>query len=92
VLLACPTCGARVSARWLFLALPWSKYACASCGSVFTGTVLRLVVTSLAAGVVGYVTISVIKGGMSPSALVLPVAVGLAVFVLRLPGQLRKLD
>ena len=92
VFLVCPACGERIAKRWLFLALPWSTYTCARCDSVLAGTPLRLVLTSLAAGVVGYALIAVIKGRTGPVVLILPVVAALAIFVLRLPGQLKKVS
>jgi len=92
VLIACLTCGTRVSARWLFLGMPWSTYTCPRCGSVLAGTPLRSVLTSLAVGVVGFVLISVIKGRMSPAALILPVGIALGLFLLRLPGQIKAVE
>lgn len=86
----CSTCGTRISAAWLFLGLPWSKYTCEQCGSVFAGTILRFALTSIAVGVLGFVLIRVVKGWMTPTALLLPVGVALALLLLRLPGQIRK--
>ncbi len=90
MLIKCLTCGARISPKWLLLAMPWSTYACSECGTVFGGTPFRTVLSSLAVGVVGYIVIAVIKGRMAPTTLILPVAVALAVLLLRLPGQIRK--
>lgn len=88
--LVCPTCGAGIARRWLFLALPWSRYECLRCGTVLGGTPLRLVLTSLAAGIVGYLLIAVIKGRVSPPVLIIPVLAALGLFTLRLPGQIRE--
>ena len=90
MILSCLKCGTRISGKWLFLALPWSTYRCSQCGSVFAGTLLRLVATSLAVSVFGYVVIAVIKGKMGPITLVLPGAIALALLVLRLPGQIKE--
>ena len=92
MLITCQACGRRFSLKWLFLALPWSKYKCPGCGAVYAGTILRLVLTSVAVGVVGYVLIAVIKGRMASATLVAPVALALAVLLLRLPGQIRKVE
>ena len=86
----CLKCGERISTKWLFLGLPWSTYTCGRCGSVFAGTHLRLLLTSIAVGVVGYVLIAAIKGRMSPAVLVAPALVSLALFLLRLPWQIRE--
>ena len=92
MLLACLTCGARIRSRWLFLALPWTRYRCLRCGSVFEGTLLRLALTSVAAGAVGYVLIAVVKARANPLVLIPSVAVGFALFTLRLPGQIKKVS
>ena len=86
----CSTCGARVSKTWLFLGLPWSTYTCAQCGSVFSGTIVRFLMTSVAVGLLGYVLIRVLKGKMIPA--LLPLAIGLALVLLlvNLPGQIKK--
>ena len=92
MLLKCSTCGARISTRWLFLALPWSRYTCARCGSVFAGTLLRTASTSIVVGVLGYIVIQVIKGKMSPIFLLPALAVALLLFLGNLPRQMKKVD
>ena len=90
MLIACSICGTRVPIRWLLLGMPWSTYTCARCGSVFAGTALRFLLTSLAVGVLGIVVIRVVKGELDPLALILPVAAASAVLLLGLPGQIRR--
>lgn len=90
MLIRCSTCGRRISPRWLFLGLPWSSYRCEGCGSVFEGTILRFALTSIAVGVLGILVISVIKGRATAVTLILPVIAVLALFLLPLPGQLRR--
>ena len=90
MMISCSTCGARISTAWLFLGLPWSRYTCEQCGSVFAGTVLRFVLISIAVGVLGFVLIRVVKGWITPTALILPTGVALSLLLLRLPGQIRK--
>jgi hypothetical protein len=92
MLLKCTTCGARISARWLFLAMPWSRYTCTGCGSVFAGTPARLVLSSLAVFLLGYVVLGVIKRGTSPTLLLAALALTLAVLTLDLPLQLKRLN
>lgn len=88
----CSTCGTRVSNAWLFLGLPWSKYTCARCGSVFSGTVLRFVLTSTAVGLLGYVVMRVLKSKMNPALLPPVVALTLVLLLVNLPGQIKRVD
>jgi hypothetical protein len=90
--LKCTTCGTRVAGRWLFLAMPWSEYTCAGCGTVFGGTILRLVMSSLAIFLLGYVVLGVVKRGTNPVLLLPTLALALAVLTLDLPLQLKKLN
>jgi DNA-directed RNA polymerase subunit RPC12/RpoP len=90
VLIKCSTCGSRVSRRWLLLGLPWSKYRCVQCGSVFAATTLRFVLTSVAVGIVGYVLIRVVKGMMSPVLLIPAVGLTLLLLLVSSPWQIRK--
>jgi hypothetical protein len=92
MLLRCTTCGERVSARWLLLAMPWSKYTCGRCGAVFAGTFVRLAISSLAVFLLGYVVLGVIKRGTNPALLLPALALVLVVLTLDLPAQLKKLD
>ena len=91
MLLKCSTCGTRISKGWLFLALPWSKYTCARCGSVLAGTVFRTVLTSIAAFVLGYILLQVLKGRMSPLTLLPAVALTLVLFLFNLPRQIKMI-
>ena len=91
-LLRCTVCGLRVSTRWLLLAMPWSKYTCRRCDSVFSGTAARTAVTSIVVFVLGYVLIQVLKGGMSVPVLVLALGLTAAAFLLDLPHQLKTVD
>jgi hypothetical protein len=90
VLMKCPTCGLRISAKWLFIGLPWSKYRCKRCGSVLAGTLVRLVLTSIAVGVAGYVLLGVLKGRMSAAALVPTIALALVLLLGHFPWQVKK--
>jgi len=90
VILACLNCGTRISGKWLFLGLPWSTYTCPRCGSMFAGTLLRLVLTSLGVGVFGYVLIAVVKGRMCPGTLIVPGVIAFGLLTLKLPRQLRE--
>ena len=90
-MIRCPKCGRRIAPKWLFLGLPWSSYTCPDCSSVLGGTVLRFVLTSVAVGLLGIVVIGVMKGRMTPTTLILPLALALAVFLLPLPGQIKRL-
>lgn len=87
----CTTCGTRISKGWLFLGLPWSKYTCARCGSIFSGTFFRSALISIATGVLGYFLISVIKGKMSPVLLCPTAAVTLILLFFNLPKQIKKI-
>ena len=91
-LLKCNVCGLRVSTRWLLLALPWSNYTCARCGSVIAGTFVRSAVTSVVVFILGYVLLQVIKGRMSAVVLVPALGVTAAAFLLDLPHQLKTVD
>jgi len=90
-MIRCVTCGRRIAPRWLILGLPWSSYTCPDCGSVLGGTVLRFALTSVAVGALGIVVIGVIKGRMAPATLIPPLAFALAVFLLPLPRQIKRL-
>lgn len=92
MLLKCRTCGTRVSAKWLFLAMPWSRYACIRCGSVFAGTILRLALSSLAVFLLGFVVLGVVKRGTNPVLLMPALALALAVLTLDFPLQLKRID
>ena len=84
----CSKCGARISRKWLILGLPWSRYTCAGCGSVFAGSILRFAVNSFVLGLLGFLLIRVVKGKTSPVFLI-PVAVlALVVLLADLPGQI----
>jgi hypothetical protein len=72
--------------------MPWSKYTCVQCGSVYGGTLLRLFIVSISTGVLGYVLIGVIKGKIGIPLLPLPLGVTLAVLYLNFPGQVRRVD
>lgn len=86
----CSECGRPISARWLILGLPWSRYTCPRCGSVFEGTVLRFTLTSVSVGVLGVVLIGALKGRLSPALLLPLLLITAALFMLRLPGQIRR--
>jgi hypothetical protein len=90
MLIKCTTCGERISMKWLTLGMPWSKYTCAQCRSVYAGTLLRLIMVSLCTGVLGYVLIGVVKGKIDFWFLPLPLALTLAVLYLDLPKQIKK--
>ena len=90
-MMKCSTCGTRISTGWLVLALPWSKYICARCGSVFAGTLLRTFSTTILVGVLGYIVIQVIKGKMSVVFLVPLVALALLLFLGNLPKQIKRI-
>jgi hypothetical protein len=64
--------------KWLTLGMPWSKYTCVRCGSVYAGTLLRLIMVSLCTGILGYVLIGVVKGKIDVLLLALPLAITLA--------------
>ena len=70
--------------------MPWSKFTCTGCGSVYAGTLLRLVLISLSTGITGFVLIAVIKGKMNPLFLPPPIALTLAALFLDLPFQVRR--
>lgn len=88
----CSTCQTRFSADWLILALPWSKYTCKQCGSVFAGTILRTLLTSIVVGVLGYVLFPVLKGKTSPLFLLPLLAVALVLFLGDLPLLVKRVD
>ena len=92
MLIKCTTCGERISMKWLTLGMPWSKYTCVQCGSVYAGTLLRLSIISISTGVLGYVLIGVIKGKTGIPFLPLLLAVTLAVLYLNFPGQIKRVD
>ena len=92
MLLKCSACGTRVAKTWLLLGLPWSKYTCDQCGSVFAGTIVRLLLTSIAVGVLGYALIRVLKGKTHPAVLVPVVGLTLILLLANLPGQIKRVD
>jgi RimJ/RimL family protein N-acetyltransferase len=70
--------------------MPWSKYTCPRCGSVFAGTLRRTVLVSLATGVLGYIAIGSIPGNVNPLLLLPAAAVTLIVLFADLPQQIKK--
>ncbi|MCK5596690.1 MAG: hypothetical protein KAJ04_04510 [Candidatus Eisenbacteria sp.] len=74
------------------MALPWSKYTCTRCGSVFAGTLLRAALTPIVVFSLGYVVMRVLKGRPNAVSLLLALGLTLMVFVLNLPHQLRRID
>jgi len=92
VLIKCLTCASRISKTWLFLGLPWSKYTRAQCGSMFSGTILRFVLNTIAVGVAEYFVIRVLKGMMTPFLLLPLTALLLVLFFVHLPWQITKVE
>jgi hypothetical protein len=92
MLIKCPTCREPVSKKWLVLSMPWSTFSCPGCGSVCSGTLLRLVLVSISTLVLGYVLIGVIKGKIGLIFLPLPLALTLAVLFLEFPLQIKTVD
>jgi len=92
MLIKCSTCRERISLGWLFLGLPWSKYTCEKCGSVFAGTLFRLAMISISTGFLGYLLFGAIKGYVNPLLLPLPLVLTLVVLFLDLPMQVKKVD
>jgi len=78
--------------KWLTLAMPWAKYTCVQCGSVFAGTRLRLLMISVSTGILGYVLIRVIKGKADALLLPLPLAAALIILYVNLPMQIKRVD
>jgi hypothetical protein len=64
---------------------------CAQCGSVFAGTFLRLVLNSVAVGVLGFLVIRALKGGIAPVILLPAVGVTLVLLLFNLPWQMKKI-
>jgi len=92
MLIKCLTCGERISPVWLVLGMPWSKHTCSSCGSVYAGTFLRMLLISVSTGILGFVLFGAIKGNANPLILPLPLALTLAVLFLDFPMQIKKVD
>jgi len=92
IFIRCTNCGTRISKSWLLLGLPWSKYTCPQCYSVFAGTILRTIIIWIASTIVFYVLISVIKYGMNPLFLILAVILLFALLFFNFPKQIKKID
>jgi len=90
--ITCSTCGKRISSKWLILGMPWSRYTCTGCDSVYAGTLLRLVLVSISTGLLGYLLIGVVKGKMNPLVLPVPLALTLIVLFLNLPRQVTRIE
>ena len=90
MVIKCLTCGSKISRTWLFLGLPWSRYTCSQCGSIFCGTIPRLVINSVAVGATGYFLIPAIKGKVSPFLLLPLIGLALVLFFVDLPWQIKK--
>ena len=90
MLIKCSTCSDRISLGWLFLGLPWSKYTCTRCGSIFAGTLLRLLMISISTGILGYLLFGAIKGKINMLFLPLPLALTLAILFLNFPMQIKQ--
>jgi hypothetical protein len=88
----CFTCGKKISKTWLFQRLPGSKYTCPQCGSTFAGTNPRMLLTTIVAGVLGYVAIQVIKGKMSFFLLLPIVFLTVILFLAELLKQIKRID
>jgi hypothetical protein len=92
MLIKCSTCGVPISKGWLFLGFPWSLYTCSRCGAVYAGTLLRVLLLSVASGFLGYVLIGAIKGRTSPFLLVPALALTLILLFVNLPKQVKRVD
>jgi len=92
MMIKCTTCGKPISKGWLFLGLPWSTYTCTQCGSVFAGTFLRMMSIAFASGILGYVSVGVIKGKMNPIYLLPLGALTLILLFFNLPKQIKKIE
>jgi len=92
MLIKCSTCGKRIPKGWLFRGLPWSKYTCAQCGSVFSGTILRTLLISIASGLLCYILIGALKGKINPVLLIPALAGTLILLFFDLPKQIKRID
>lgn len=90
MLMKCLKCSTRISTKWLILGLPWSKYKCIQCGSVFAGTILRFVQNTIVIGVVGFILLRVVKGKASPIILPPIILISFILFLANLPGQIKN--
>lgn len=92
MLIKCPTCGKQIPMGWLFLGMPWSKYTCTECSSVYAGTHLRTLLIFISSGFLGYLLIGAIKG--TANLLLLPLAMALTFMFLfvDLPMQIKRVD
>jgi hypothetical protein len=88
----CTECDTRISITWLFLALPWSKYTCKKCGTIFAGTLFRFISITAEISLLGYLAIRSIKGRTSPIILLPLIVLGLMLILLDLPGQIKKVE
>ena len=90
--ICCVHCGTKISKSWLLLGLPWSKYTCPKCNSVYAGTIWRTILIWVASTIVCYLIISVIKHSMNPLFLIPAVILLLISLLINLPKQIKIID